>query len=603
MCCLLLAGALLFTACGNVQKSVTSESQSGNENKTGASAETTNKSGEENSRSRVRKNDSWDDTAASAAAENMREGTDFSDMVYEHYDPSKVEEMMEELKSLMTDAANGEEAAALFRQLEDEEYNMALSYELADLHSYLDVTDDYYSDEYTYISDLYNVIDDEIGILGNELLSSPCGEAIRADMTEEEILYYEGYEAMTEEQRELFQKETELIEEYYESFAQDFTVTVNGREYTADELYYDEELSYEEYEDAYLELMQKENAALGPIFVELVKVRSRIAASYGYDTYTEYAYEVTYARDYSPEDAAYLSYDVSDYLLDTYFEYYDAYDADAGYTLDGLFDEMTIEEQMEIAESYLIDVDADMLESFEFMKTYHLYDLEYSDTKYEGGFTTWIDVYDEPFLFNQPGSGFYDYMTLVHEFGHYNAYYVNTDNEESWNNIDLAEIHSQGLEMLYCAFYEEMLGEEMGEAAVNYSMLQLIGAILDGCMYDEFQQAVYAMEDPTLEKINEAFREVAQYYGYVYDSPEEAVDWIAVPHNFDQPLYYISYAVSALPALEIYAMAEEDFAEACRVYKALVAKGEAPSFEDTLAECGLTDPFEEDYIEKLAGEM
>ena len=65
------------------------------------------------------------------------------------------------------------------------------------------------------------------------------------------------------------------------------------------------------------------------------------------------------------------------------------------------------------------------------------------------------------------------------------------------------------------------------------------------------------------------------------------------------PVYYISYAVSAVAALEVYAVAEEDYDAALTAYNALV-DGITPEdgFLGALEKAGLTSPFEEQtYID------
>ena len=65
-------------------------------------------------------------------------------------------------------------------------------------------------------------------------------------------------------------------------------------------------------------------------------------------------------------------------------------------------------------------------------------------------------------------------------------------------------------------------------------------------MYDEFLAEVYS--DPTLSlaEINARFKDISEAYGYYYpEGQEESWFWARVPHNFQSPFYYISYAVSA----------------------------------------------------------
>ena len=45
------------------------------------------------------------------------------------------------------------------------------------------------------------------------------------------------------------------------------------------------------------------NAVVGPIYVELFRLRDKIAKSYGYDNYADFADQEIYLRDYGTEEA------------------------------------------------------------------------------------------------------------------------------------------------------------------------------------------------------------------------------------------------------------------------------------------------------------
>lgn len=62
----------------------------------------------------------------------------------------------------------------------------------------------------------------------------------------------------------------------------------------------------------------------------------------------------------------------------------------------------------------------------------------------------------------------------------------------------------------------------------------------------------------------------------------------------ESPVYYISYAVSAIASLTLYSMATEDYAKALSVYNELTA-GELiqDAFLENLKKADLATPFEE----------
>ena len=108
-------------------------------------------------------------------------------------------------------------------------------------------------------------------------------------------------------------------------------------------------------------------------------------------------------------------------------------------------------------------------------------------------------------------------------------------------------------------------------------------------MYDEFQQRVYALENLTPELVNELFQQIRASYGYESCDGEE-YEWMSVVHNFEQPFYYISYAVSSLPALELFARQQQSEADALDTYlRAAAMSDEEYYLRDAIAATGLTN--------------
>ena len=61
-------------------------------------------------------------------------------------------------------------------------------------------------------------------------------------------------------------------------------------------------------------------------------------------------------------------------------------------------------------------------------------------------------------------------------------------------------------------------------------------------------------------------------------------------------MYYISYATSIVPALEIMELSMTDREEAIRIYNELVRSDPESSFSEVLSSVGLGSPFEEQTI-------
>ena len=138
--------------------------------------------------------------------------------------------------------------------------------------------------------------------LAQEVLNSAYGSVLAGLLGEGQAQSLLSTSPNTREELALLERETALVNEYWEAVVQEPSVQSGGRTWTraqADAAYLVGSLE----EDAYLtlvgELAAVRNGVLAPIYLELVKVRNQYAASKGYDDYVQYAYQTVYGRDYT----------------------------------------------------------------------------------------------------------------------------------------------------------------------------------------------------------------------------------------------------------------------------------------------------------------
>jgi oligoendopeptidase F len=191
-----------------------------------------------------------------------------------------------------------------------------------------------------------------------------------------------------------------------------------------------------------------------------------------------------------------------------------------------------------------------------------------------------------------------DMTTFIHEFGHFYCSYLGGRDAAYLNALDVDEICSQGNEMLFLPYFNRYYKLDTYNAVMKYQMINALNSLINGCLYDEFQRYVYSHDVGSVEELNEIYRELSRSYGigddYYY--VDLGYVWIDVHHNFEAPMYYISYATSIVPALQILDLSMRNREEAIRVYNAVVNSDPELSFSETLAEVGLDSPFEEQTI-------
>ena len=220
----------------------------------------------------------------------------------------------------------------------------------------------------------------------------------------------------------------------------------------------------------------------------------------------------------------------------------------------------------------------------------------------ESSFTTYFANYSSPFMFTAWEDSFYNTGTLIHELGHYTNYFVSP--ASGWSvseSLDLAEVDSQGLELLMTAYFDRLYGsDEAAEAALASRLSDALYSVLSGCMEDEFQQAVYADPDMTLEEMNALYYKLAQEYGFADLYGYTGCEWTMIPHTFQTPMYYISYATSMIASLELWDLAQTDADAARNAYLTILQRGPYTDFRETLVAAGLADPLSADTIADIA---
>lgn len=404
------------------------------------------------------------------------------------------------------------------------------------------------------------------------LAGTPC-EAV-LDAGEDYIEALENYEPLTDSLLALFQEEQQLIQSYEQLLGS---------------------------MDAGAPDAQAQEA--GELYRELVRLRTDIAREQGYDSYGDYAYWNIYSRDYSLEDIQMVRQAVKETFVPL---------QDKVAALIGSRELRALEFQgraggeeiLDALEPFLSWVHPALMEAYEWMRLYHLYDIEYSEEKMPTGYTIDLPAYGTAFLFNSPYGTYQDYSDTVHEFGHFNnAFHSTAHNLWADFNIDVGEIHSQALELLFAGWADHVFGD-LGETYRQMILYNIISSVVEGCLQDEFQAEVYACPDMEPEEMDRLFKELSEEYGYDYPPDQEGDNtWVSVYHTFQSPMYYISYATSALSSLDLWLRSQTDREEAAGTYMDLTVLSMSTPYREAVHQVELTDIFRRGGVEDIASRL
>lgn len=510
---------------------------------------------------------------------------------------------VERMKALCSQENAFAEISALYDWMYREMLEMDTLYTLAEVAVCMDMKSDRASDEYDHIQTVWA----ELTVAFADAVGSVLASGYREEFSQLIGPYFTAmysYVDTEEDARlsELFLTESDLCEEYSDLAGREYTVRHDGKDWNGEQLYYSEELTDETYYLLYDELMKQKNAALGPVYLELVGVRREIAALCGYDDYSQYCYAAVYGRGYSPEMMRTVHESVRAYAAPAYWHAYD------NCIYDWYAPEIRYEEVIPTLQKYIPRISEEMGEMLDYMLEHEMYyfsdDLEAS---LDAGFTVTLDQYGQPFVYNafyeDEYGDFFGLTDMAHEFGHYCDAFLNAPYAvyAPDGDYDMAEVLSCGLEMLFYAYYGEIFGDAADDARAML-LDHALYSLVESCMYDEAQQRIYAAEgELTLEAVNEIFRETAVAYGFAWEG-DVWFDWVDSGYLFEKPLYDMSYAAAYAAALEIWLTAQtEGQEEAAEMYLQLLSIGSYNVYyADAIRACGMRGVWSAEYVREMS---
>lgn len=517
-----------------------------------------------------------------------------------HVELEDFELLAQEIMTLSEDKSNLTLVENKLSQLREWYLIMDMELSLCSIDSYRDVTDAQAAEAYLAGLDVYYAADEILGELVPAVLQSPCEDALdRKDSVFSGYIW--GSTDYSEEALSLYREEETLVDQYYADLNQEFSAEYQGKAYTqtdADDAYISGELSYEEYDTVSLRIVMEQNDALAGYYIALVENRKQQAESYGYRDTAAFYDECYYSRELSQWDREEFYDAVKDQIVPVLRALeekgYEIYDQ-SSYQVFAYSEE----ELLEALTSALAMVSPEFTEALDYMTEYGYYDISYGENKVEGAFTTYLAYPNAPYLMMNPTGTSLDFSAIVHEFGHYNAFFNSPD--PFAYSLDLAEIHSQALELLVLPYYETVFGDQADVQEIE-TLYNMVMSLVDGCMFDELERYAYETEDLTVEAMNRKYMELLREYGYREESDpaEEAYGWVAVSHLYEYPVYYLSYATSAAAALGLWEESLTDYEAAVEDYLHLVSLGESGYFYDTLEQIGMEDPLSYEEVTDLA---
>lgn len=332
---------------------------------------------------------------------------------------------------------------------------------------------------------------------------------------------------------------------------------------------------------------KSKNLAAAEIYLEILA---------SYDTSTFYD---AYNRDFSPDDALALNDTIIDVLVPARDSLESAISNMPEFE-DIIDSPITFDKPFQVIADNAGDISAEIADYADYILENELFTITKGNKSYNGSFTNDLPLENEAMIYIHDDEDIYSLLTPIHEFGHfYASFFDETPTYLMANNIDIAEVQSQGMEVIFMNKYDDIYGDN-SEFMRAYKIYDTLDSVASGFAIGEFEYNVLKnLDTMTPESVVELFDETVQKYGY-------DTNFYYISHLFEQPGYYISYGVSALAALDIWNASLDDYSKAVKMYTDIAhipCNSDKQQFKSALKECGFDDVLNEEYIKKLVANI
>ena len=543
----------------------------------------------------------------------------FGDMQYIRPDMDQIKKEMEEILEGLSSSTSFEEEDSLF----DDFIRISRSYDtmatLVSIRNSVDTLDEFYDKE----NDFFDEVGPEFKALRTRFYRAMLDSSFTSEHKEkrgEHIfnLYRLRMSTFSDEVLDDLKEENKLKSKYVKLLG-GAKIMFEGEERSLSQMgpfmNDDDRDMRKRATDAYFGYFEENLDDFDSIYDSLVKTRDGIAKKLGFENFVELGYARLQRTDYGKDDVAKFREGVKKHIVPVAIElmerqkerlaldklsYYDMnYSFSSGNPKPHGDSDWILEKGVKMYD----ELSEETGEFFRFMKDAELLDLVSKKGKAPGGYCTYIEDYDSPFIFSNFNGTLDDVTVLTHEVGH--AFEVYNSRGYSlpdyrFPTLEAAEIHSMGMEYITWPWMKEFFEEETEKFLFKHSHDNLV-FIPYGVTVDEFQHWVYENPEATpLERRNK-WREIEKIYTpYKNYEGNEYLEsggfWQRQGHIFGSPFYYIDYTLAAIVSFQIYSAFEKDRKKAWEDYVNVCKVGGSRPFLEILKVGSYKNPFDEEVV-------
>ncbi|WP_106496557.1 M3 family oligoendopeptidase [Lentibacillus sp. Marseille-P4043] len=546
----------------------------------------------------------------------------FEEFTYERPDLQKEKDSFANLLHTFKSADSLDESNKAIKAINAFRDRLSTLFNLVYIRASIDTNDDFYQKE----RDFFDEMEPEIRALDTAfyqaLIQSPYRDELEQQWGSQLFQLADcEIKSFSPEIISLLQKENKLISEYSKLVAS-AEVEFQGETYTLAQLgpfvQNKDRTVRKQAIEASAGFFDHNATKFDDIYDQLIKVRHEIATTLGYKNFVEVGYLRMQRVDYNAEMVDVFRKQVRESIVPLVSKLYkkqaERIGVDSLKYYDEAFEFSSGNAQPKGKPEWIIEngkkmykeLSSETKEFFDYMLDRNLMDLEAKKGKEAGGYCTFIEDYQSPFIFANFNGTSGDIDVLTHEAGHAFQFYSSRNigiPEYLIPTSEAAEIHSMSMEFFTWPWMELFFKEDTDK----YKYSHLAGGLEFlpyGVAVDEFQHLVYENPEWTPEERKQAWKKLEQTYlpHRDYDGNaylEAGGFWQRQGHIYEVPFYYIDYTLAQICAFQFWKRSRENHEEAWEDYLHLCKLGGSKSFLGLDEAANLRSPFEEGCVESV----
>ncbi|WP_082686253.1 M3 family oligoendopeptidase [Bacillus coahuilensis] len=545
----------------------------------------------------------------------------FSEYTYERPNMEEISKKFAEYLNKMTEAQMVEEVKEAIHLINELRNDFGTMYNICYIRHSINTADEFFQTEQDYMDEIEPEIEALVSRYYHELVSSSFRKQLEMEWGEQLFSLAEAkLKTYSDEVLPLLKEENRLSSKYTTYFfcKNRFWKYVHLSTIST----FFRIKGYRRIRKAAIKasssFFQQNEVDFDQIFEDLVIVRTKIAKALGFSSFVELGYYRMMRTDYTADMVKVFREEVKKHVVPIVSYVKRKTKKRIGLDKLNYYDEAFQFKSGNSAPkgdpSWIISNGKDMYgqlsretgEFFDILVENELLDVEAKKGKAPGGYCTYIENYQVPYIFSNFNGTAGDIDVLTHEAGHAFQVYRSrhfTIPEYNWPTYEACEIHSMSMEFFTWPWMEKFFKEDKEKYYYSHLTSGLI-FLPYGVLVDEFQHEVYENPEWSKEERKACWRRLEKQYlphrNYGDDSYLEGGGyWHRQTHIFNSPFYYIDYTLAQVCAYQYWDWSQRDFDAAWRSYLHLCDLGGSKSFTNLVEEANLSSPFEENALKSI----